>query len=127
MSNEQNLKPINSVEMAREYQKKSVESRKRNQTDAKKRAFRELIESMLSESGGGLNGKPVTRKEMVTAKAIKILLDNETTNMEFFKAFEIIRDTIGEKPIEKIMTAEVDQDIIDEVEKAVLESDEHLQ
>lgn len=36
------------------------------------------------------------------------------------KAYELIRDTIGEKPIEKIMLAEVEQEVIDEVEKAVL-------
>ena len=36
------------------------------------------------------------------------------------KAYEIIRDTIGEKPVEKVMFAEVEQSVIDEVEAAVL-------
>ena len=36
-------------------------------------------------------------------------------------AFETIRDTIGEKPTEKIMIAEVEQSVIDEVEKMVLD------
>ena len=36
-------------------------------------------------------------------------------------AFETIRDTIGEKPTEKIMIAEVEQSVIDEVERAVLD------
>lgn len=36
-------------------------------------------------------------------------------------AFETIRDTIGEKPIDKLMVAEVDQSVIDEVERAVLD------
>lgn len=37
------------------------------------------------------------------------------------KAFEVIRDTVGEKPTEKIMIADVDKSVIDEVEKAVLD------
>lgn len=37
------------------------------------------------------------------------------------KAFEVIRDTVGERPTEKIMIADVDRSVIDEVEKAVLE------
>ena len=36
------------------------------------------------------------------------------------RAFEIIRDTIGEKPVEKVALADVEQSVIDEVESAVL-------
>lgn len=36
------------------------------------------------------------------------------------RAFEIIRDTIGEKPVEKVAIADVEQSVIDEVESAVL-------
>lgn len=36
------------------------------------------------------------------------------------KAFEIIRDTVGEKPAERITLAQIDQTTIDEVEKMVL-------
>lgn len=35
------------------------------------------------------------------------------------KAFEVLRDTAGEKPVEKVMVAEVEQSIIDEVWKMV--------
>ena len=35
------------------------------------------------------------------------------------KAFEVIRDTIGERPTEKIMIADVDQSVINEVENMV--------
>lgn len=37
------------------------------------------------------------------------------------KAFEVIRDSIGEKPVDKVMLAEVEQHVIDEVERAVLD------
>ena len=35
------------------------------------------------------------------------------------KAFEVLRDTAGEKPIDKVMVADVDQSVIDEVEEMV--------
>ena len=40
------------------------------------------------------------------------------------RAFETIRDTAGQKPVEKVMVSEVSQDVIDEVERMVLEDDE---
>ena len=40
------------------------------------------------------------------------------------RAFEVLRDTVGQKPVEKIMVAEVDQTVIDEVERAVLDGQE---
>lgn len=39
------------------------------------------------------------------------------------KAFETVRDTIGEKPIDKVVVAEVDQNIIDEVEAMLNDED----
>jgi hypothetical protein len=39
------------------------------------------------------------------------------------KAFEVVRDTNGQKPVDKVMIAEVDQSVIDEVESAVLGDD----
>ena len=36
------------------------------------------------------------------------------------KAFETIRSTVGQDPVQKVMLAEVNQDVIDEVERAVL-------
>lgn len=39
------------------------------------------------------------------------------------KAFEIIRDTIGEKPAERISLAQIDQETIDKVEKMVMGDD----
>ena len=39
------------------------------------------------------------------------------------RAFEVIRDTVGEKPVDKVMIAEIDPSGIEEVEKAVLDED----
>lgn len=35
------------------------------------------------------------------------------------KAFEIIRDTIGEKPVDKVMVSDVDPEIVAEIESMV--------
>ena len=40
------------------------------------------------------------------------------------KMWELVRDTIGEKPIDRVQIQEIDQNIIDEVEAMVMEDDE---
>lgn len=122
--NEQNLIPNSerSPKEVRENGKKGgINSGKARR---RKKEFRELFEKMLDEQGGNLNGEPVTRKELIVARAMKLLQDPEASDArEFLKAFEIVRDTIGEKPVEKVMVAEVDQAVIDEVEAMVLEDE----
>ena len=93
MANEQNLKPIRDSERARELQEKSVIARKRN--DAERKQFREYMEDLLEEKGS-LNGRPATKKEIAAARAVQILLDPKTKVDDFLKAFEKVRDTIGE-------------------------------
>ena len=122
MANEQNLRPSEYKLSQEEAKKGGINSGKARR---RKKEFRELFEKMLAETGGNLNGKPVTRKELIVARAMKILQDPDSSDArEFLKAFEIVRDTIGEKPVEKVMVAEVSQDVIDEVERMVLENDE---
>lgn len=94
-------------ENATEYQARSVESRKQNNEG--KKAFREFFNDLLNERGGTLNGRPATKKELVTARAVKMLLDENTDDKDFLRAFEVIRDTIGEKPIEKVAVGASDE------------------
>lgn len=122
MANEQNLRPSEYKLSQEEAKKGGINSGKARR---RKKEFRELFEKMLDEQGGNLNGEPVTRKELIVARAMKILQDPDSSDArEFLKAFEIVRDTIGEKPVDKVMVAEVDQDVINEVEAMVLEDDE---
>lgn len=44
--------------------------------------------------------------------------------IESDKAFEVLRDTIGQKPIDRVQIQEIDQNIIDEVEEMVFEDDD---
>ena len=57
-------------------------------------------------------------QQNVSVALIQKALDGDT------KAFEVLRDTIGEKPTEKIMVADVDPSIIGEVERMVNGDDE---
>lgn len=113
MANEQNLKPINSEKMAREYQKKSVESRNKNIAEKKdiKRALEVLLEKTVTKDK---DGNEISGAEAIAMKQFEKALKGDT------KAFETVRDTAGQKPVDKIMVAEVEQSVIDEVEAIVL-------
>lgn len=104
MANEKNLVPFNELtesqqrEIASKGGKASVEAKRR-----KKTLKEELI--LLLETGD-------TQKS-VTAALVEKAIGGDT------KAFEVIRDTIGEKPVEKVMVADVDAAVIAEVEAMV--------
>ena len=86
--------------------KASAESRKR------KKLLRECIDELLAKEYTS-EGKTLTGSEALAVTLMKKAMKGDV------KAFEVLRDTAGEKPVEKIMVAEVEQSIIDEVEKMV--------
>ena len=104
MANEQNLKPIKKGELTKEEAKKrgSNGGKKSVEVRRQKKMFRELVEELLNEEGGTLNGRPATRKEMMIARAWEIISDKEVDPRLFFKGFELIRDTCGELPTQNI-------------------------
>ena len=103
MANEQNLKPVKSKKEARERGRKgglaSGEARRKRKT------LKEELLLMLSEG---------ETQQSVTIALIEKAMSGDT------KAFEVIRDTIGEKPIDKVMVADVEPSVIAEVEAMVL-------
>lgn len=118
MANEQNLKPFTSdqsrekaVENGRKGGVASGEARRR------KRDLRLALEMLLEKDFKDKNGKEMTGTQAITAKLFEQAMKGNV------KAFETIRATVGQDPIQKIQVSEVDQSIIDEVEKAVLEDD----
>lgn len=120
MSNTENLIPFNE---RTEDEHRAIATKggiKSGESRRQKKAFKELFENILSENGGIVNNEQVSKKEMVAMRAISILTSSETKDGDFLRAFEIVRNTIGEKPVEKIQVAEVSQDIIDEVERIVM-------
>lgn len=96
------------------------------------------------QSMGGKRSAEVRREKRELRKALEILMEQEITDKKGnvktgteamalavfqkalkgdIKAFEVVRDTVGQKPIEKVQVAEVDQATIDEVERAVLDTE----
>lgn len=89
-----------STEEAREMQKKSAEKRSQNIKE------RKLIRQIIEERLGGADLEEIVDNLIERAKHDS-------------KDFEVLRDTAGEKPIDKVMVADVDQSVIDEVESMV--------
>lgn len=114
MANEQNLRPggqPGGYELSREEAKKG--GIKSGETRRRRKTLREELLLLLENDD--------------VQKKISVALINEAMNGNnagsVTKAFEVVRDTVGEKPVEKVMVSEVEQSVIDEVEKAVLDDD----
>ncbi len=114
MANEQNLRP-GEYKLTQEEAKKggiaSGEARRR------KRDLRMALEMLLEKEYKNGKGETITGTEAITGKLFEQAMKGN------IKAFETLRDTVGQKPVEKVMIAEVEQSVIDEVERAVLDSD----
>lgn len=67
-------------------------------------------------------GKKITGAEQLSVNLFRKAL-SEVDTAKAAKAFEVLRDTSGQKPIDKVMIAEVDQNVLDEVE-AMMNDDE---
>lgn len=102
MAGKENLRPVSSKEEARERGRKgglaSGEARRKRKT------LKEELLLMLSEG---------ETQQSVTLALIEKAMSGDT------KAFEVIRDTIGEKPVDKVMIADVEPSVIAEVEAIV--------
>lgn len=105
--NPQNFDKVRTSEEARKRGRaggiKSGEVRRQRKT------FREELIALLSAGS--------TQKDINLA-LIARALSGDT------KAYEVVRDTIGEKPVDKVMIAEVDQTVIDEVEAMINDDEE---
>lgn len=103
-ANPQNLRTP-STEEAREMQRKSAQ--KRSQNIKERKVIREIIEKRL---------KAEDLNEIVDNLICRAKTDS--------KDFEVLQAAMGQKPIDKVMTAEVDPSVIEEVERMVMESED---
>lgn len=110
MANEQNLRP-GEYKLTLEEQKKGGKAS--GEARAARRDLRKALEALLDKEFSSKNGEMLTGAEAIALKQMEKALKGDT------RAFEVVRDTAGQKPVEKIMVAEVSQDVIDEVERAV--------
>lgn len=92
--------------------KKSGESKR------EKKLLKECLEILLEQQV-----KVKDSNDTVSgAEAVSLAVFKQALNGNI-KAFETLRDTVGQKPVEKIMLTEVTQEVIDEVEAIMNEQD----
>lgn len=113
MANEKNLRP-GEYKLTLEEQKMggraSVEARRA------KRDLRKALEMLLEKDYRDKNGNTLSGTEAITTKLFEQAMKGNV------KAFETIRATVGQDPVQKVMIAEVEQNVIDDVEQIVKES-----
>ena len=87
MANEKNLKPIKKGQLSKEEAKKrgAAGARKKAEKKAKERIFAESIRQMLTDK----DWQEIIRNSIERAK------DSD-------KAFEVMRDTLGQKPKDQV-------------------------
>jgi len=73
---------------------------------------------METEVSTDKQGNPITGAQLMLQVAVKEMRKGNP------KFWELLRDTAGFKPVERIAVSEVDQAIIDEVENLVREAEE---
>ena len=82
---------------------------------AEKRDLRKALELLLEQTFTDKKGITRTGTQAITEKLFSEVMKGNV------RAFEVLRDTVGQKPVEKVMVAEVEQNVIDEVERAVMD------
>ena len=120
MANYENIKgkgfESRSTEELREIQRKGgINSGKarREKADLKK----QLLVWLESDVSKDKNGNTLTGAEYMVQVAVKEMKDGNA------KFWELIRDTAGYKPIDKVQIAEIDADVMDDVDKLVNEAE----
>ncbi len=116
MANEQNLRPCEYKLSREEAKKGGIASGKarREKADLK----RQLQVFLESDDFLDNHGNKMTGAELMVKVAVKEMSKGNP------KFWELIRDTAGFKPIDKIQVSEIDQQAIDEVEAMVLGTEE---
>lgn len=111
MANEQNLRPSEYKLSQEEAKKGGIASGKarREKADLKK----QLQLFLEMDATTDKHGEPLTGAELMVKVAVKEMTKGNP------KYWELIRDTAGFKPVDKLVVAEVDQNVIDEIESMV--------
>lgn len=114
MANEKNLIPNTERspnELRENGRKGGIKS---GEVRREKADLRRVIQTWLeSQATTDKNGNPMTGAELMTALAVKEMSKGSARH------WELLRDTAGFKPVEKVMVADVDQDVINAVEEEV--------
>lgn len=122
MANEQNLTGRGFDELTAEEQreiarkggKASVEARRR------KKQLKECLDVLLEREMQTKDGETVSGAEAISIAVFKKALKGD------LRAYELVRDTAGQKPVEKIAVNEIPKEVEDEIESILAEYDKHI-
>lgn len=92
--------------------------RKSGEVRRQKKLLKDCLDELLQREWENRQGEKMSGSEAISVAVFKKALAGD------IKAYEVVRDTSGQKPVDKIMLAEVDQTTINEVESMVLGEDD---
>ena len=110
MANEKNLRVPTSSEARRNGKKGGIAS---GEARRAKKSLREAMQILMDADLTGKDGKTMTGTEAMAAKAFQAALKGD------WKAWELVRDTAGQKPVDRVMVADVEPSVIADVEAMV--------
>lgn len=115
MANEQNLRPGEYKLSQEEAKKGGINSGKarREKADLRRQAQLWLESDVTTDK----HGQPMSGAQLMMAVAAR---EAAKGNPKFW---ELIRDTAGFKPVDKVMVADVDPAVIDDIERIVNETE----
>lgn len=117
MANEQNLIP-QAHKLTLEEQ--SAGGKASGKARRKKREIREMLEEYLAMPAK-VNGRDATRKDVMVLNAIRIVTEGNASDSDFLKAFALIRDSIGEAPVQRVEVDTIDPQARERVERILSE------
>lgn len=104
MANEQNLKSLadrttsEKRKIAKKGGKASGEARRN------KRDIRAALEALLEKEYKGKNGEELSGAEAIALKQMEKALKGDT------RAFEVVRDSAGQKPVDKVEVTQIERE-----------------
>jgi hypothetical protein len=115
MANEQNLRPFTSDQNRDEAAKNGRKGGKASgEARRRRKAMREAFEELLARKYTNSKGQEVDGITLICLKQFQNAVDGDT------RAFTLIRDTVGEMPVQKIETVEIAPETYEKV-RAILE------
>ena len=113
MANEQNLNPFGTLTEDEQREISSKGGKASGEARRKKKLLRECLEILLEKEITDKKGETMSGAEALSTKLFAEAMKGNV------KAFEVLRDTAGQKPVEKVIVSEIDADVIDEVEAMI--------
>lgn len=117
MANEKNLKPIHKRTKSEQREIATKGGIASGEARRRKRDIRQALEMLLEKEYKDRSGATMTGVEIMALKQMEKAMKGDT------RAFEVVRDTVGQKPVERVQVTEINPDDIAEVEAMVLGDD----